>query len=101
MTDAALRSSIPALGPEVIAFRDQEGLKEDLATAIELACKHFRLQTNPVVTLEQDPELDNHYIVLGITTRGETAEIVAAHKNYAREWATRVPWPKSSKIKLN
>ena len=89
------------LGPEVVAFRDREGLGEELATAIELVGKHFKLLADLVVVLEQDPELDREYLVIEATTRGRTMEVVAAHGSYAREWASRVAWPKSEKIRLN
>jgi hypothetical protein len=93
-------SALKQLGAEVAAFCDREGIAGELDTAIRLAKKHFVVLAAPVVQLEQDPELDNFYLVLEITTKGHISDIVAAHEGFAREWAALVPLAKSDKIRL-
>src|SRR5215213_2737552 len=89
-----------ALTSAVVEYCTREGLMPELQTAIGLARKHFELSDVPTVQLEQDPELDSDYLVLELRIQGHTPEIVAAHKRFAREWATTVPWPKSERIRL-
>ena len=62
--------------------------------------KHFVISVDPIVKLEQDPELDETYLVLEVSASGQVPDIVAAHLHFAREWAAAVPWPKSGKIRL-
>jgi hypothetical protein len=88
------------LDRSAVAFRDAEGLATELTTAIELARKHFNVLGTPTVTMKQDPEFESSYLVIEIRARGDVASIVNAHRSYAREWTSRVRWPKSEKIRL-
>jgi hypothetical protein len=100
MLGATHQESGSVLNAEVLDFCAREDIGKELDAAIELARTHFCITAGPVVQLEQDPELDNYYLVLEITIRGDTAEIVAAHKEFARQWSSMVPWPKSERVRL-
>ncbi len=81
------------LSEDVLDFCRRNDLLDHLGRAIELARHHFSIVGDPVVKLEQDPEVDEWYLVLEIRVEGDEAGYIQAHKAYNRAWATSTPMP--------
>jgi hypothetical protein len=89
-----------SLTDEVRDFCQRNDLLDHLRRAVELARGHFSIVGDPVVKLEQDPEVEESYLVLEIRVRGQEDEWIQAHKEYNRSWATSTPWPQVHLISL-
>jgi hypothetical protein len=81
------------LSDEVRDFCRRHDLLHHLNRAVELAREHFSIVGEPVVKLEQDPEVDESYLVLEIRVGGEEEESIRAHMAYNSSWGNSTPWP--------
>ena len=70
-TDSTTAVADVQLSDEVLAFCRRHDLLDHLGRAIELARHHFSIVGDPVVKLEQDPEVDEWYLVLEIRVEGD------------------------------
>ncbi len=99
-TDSTTAVAEIQLSDEVRAFCRSHQLLDKLGRAIELARQHFSIVGDPVVRLEQDPEVDEQYLVLEIRVSGDEDRSIQAHKDYNRAWANSTRWPEAHMITL-
>jgi hypothetical protein len=99
-TDSTTVVADVELSDEVRAFCQSRQLLHHLGRAIELARQYFSIVGDPVVKLEQDPEVDEQYLVLEIRVSGDEDESIQAHKAYNRTWANSTRWPECHMISL-
>jgi hypothetical protein len=100
MTDPSTTVADIQLTDDVIEFCRRNALLDHLGRAIELAKQHFSVVGDPVVRLEQDPEVDERYLVLEIRVKGDESESIRAHRIYNRAWTSSADWPEVSRISL-
>jgi hypothetical protein len=81
------------LSDEVVAFCRNNDLLDHLGRAIDLARQYFSIVGDPVVRLEQDPEVDEWYLDLVIRVAGDEDACARADREYLRSWALSTPWP--------
>lgn len=100
MTDPSTTVVDIQLTDDVLEFCRRNALLDHLGRAIELARQHFSVVGDPVVRLEQDPEVDERYLVLEIRVKGQEDESICAHRAYNRAWTRSTDWPDVSRISL-
>jgi hypothetical protein len=88
------------LSDEVRDFCRRHDLLHHLNRAVELARQCFTIVGDPVVKLEQDPEVEESYLVLEIRVAEDEDESIQAQRTYSRSWATTTPWPAVHMISL-
>jgi hypothetical protein len=81
------------LSDEVRDFCRRNDLLDHLSRAIELARQYFSIVGDPVVRLQQDPEIGEWYLDVEISVRGDESECARADREYLRIWANSTPWP--------
>jgi hypothetical protein len=88
------------LSRDVEGFCTREDITQELGLAVEIAKRHFDIIGNPNIYVDEDPEYDDKYIVLEITTRGDYKKVSDSHCSYARDLVKEVKWPEITKIRL-
>ena len=76
-------------------------IKEPLIVAISLVNKHFTDVQTIDVGWEQDPEAEEAWIAVEVTTKDEVDEVLEKYDDYTNEWVSLVPWHKREKIRLS
>lgn len=92
-TDPAGTVADVPLSANVLDFCRRHDLLDHLTRAIEIARRNFSIVGEPVVRLEQDPEIDEWYLDLEIPVEGEEAECARADREFLRSWVDSTPWP--------
>jgi hypothetical protein len=88
------------LSEEVREFCERHALFGHLAKALELARECFTIVGDPVITWEQDPEIDDEYLVLEFKVRGSVSECVESNWRFLRAWGKVASLPESRLIRL-
>jgi hypothetical protein len=88
------------LSDEVREFCERHALFDHLAKALELARQYFTIVGDPVITWEQDPEIDDEYLVIAIRVRASVSECVAAEIRHAGAWTQFASLPEVRLIRL-
>jgi hypothetical protein len=86
--------------PEALAFCAKEGLLDLLRIGICLVGESFKLNSKPTVTLNQDPDGDEPFVLLEIHVNGTVAESFAAYQVFRDRWIERTPPDLRVSIKL-
>ena len=63
--------------------------------------KHFTDVQTIDVGWEQDPEAEEAWIAVEVTTKDEVDEVLEKYDDYTNEWVSLVPWHKREKIRLS
>jgi hypothetical protein len=98
--DSTFASTDLRLFDDALAFCRHNDLLGHLGRAVELARRCFTIVGDPVVQLEQDPEVEELYLVLEIRVAEDEDESIEAQRTYSRSWATTTPWPAVHMISL-
>jgi hypothetical protein len=91
---------LPQITPEIIEFCSRERITSYLPSAINSIERNFPTTSELKIEVEQDPETDEEWLVLNVTTRGEVDEVLNHYDKYINYWVSTVPWPERQKIRL-
>lgn len=101
LEDASTNVQIPGAGPEVRAFCAQCGITAHVEQAIALAKRVFQPAELPTLTLEQDMETADRYVVINVEASGNSDQVLRANKQYIRGFIAAVPAARRAKIRLS
>jgi hypothetical protein len=80
-----------AFPPDVRRFCEDRGSLEYLRLALRLAAQTFQLHSDPLVTLEADPETDEEAVIIDVWSPMSCDEAVARKLQYTRQWVQSIP----------
>jgi hypothetical protein len=80
-----------ALPPDVRKFCEDRGIVDYLRLALQLAAQTFQLRSDPLVTIETDPETDEEAVVIDVSSPMGCDEAVERKLQYSRQWVQSVP----------
>jgi len=80
-----------ALPQDVRTFCENRGLIDHLRLALRLAAQTFELDSEPLVTIETDPETDEEAVVIDVSSPMDCDEAVERKLQYTRQWVQSIP----------
>jgi hypothetical protein len=80
-----------AFPPDVRKFCEDRGILGYLRLALQLATQTFQLHSDPLVTIETDPETDEEAVVIDVSSPMTCDEAVGRKLQYTRQWVQSVP----------
>jgi len=89
------------ISPEVIAFCFRLGILHYLPDVIDLIKKSFTSLIELTVEREEDPEIDDEWLVFNIFVKETVDQILADYDGYTSRFISLIPWPDSNKIRLS
>lgn len=89
------------LSPEVTDFCNRKGITGYIKTAIKIIRRSFVSIKEMEFIIEQDPEIDNEWLLIDIKVDGTVEELLTAYDNYIEEWVSNAPEMARDNIKLS
>ncbi len=89
------------LAPEVTDFCDKKGISRYLKTAIDIIRRSFLSIKEMEFIIEQDPEIDNEWLLIDIIVDGTAEELLTAYDKYIEQWVSTAPESARENIKLS
>jgi hypothetical protein len=84
-----------------LEFCAEHRIVRDLTFGLERARHWFLNASNMRAYLERDPEDLDEYVVLEVTSTGESAADLDAYSKFSEDWSKSVEWPASRMILLD
>jgi hypothetical protein len=88
------------LPDDVAVFCRRKGLLTYVPMATDLVTTCFGLHEMSF-EIEIDPETGEDWLVIHVEVRGNRHDVLAAYRNYSRQWVRSVPWPERNLICLS
>jgi len=84
---------------EVLAFRTQHGIADELDRVVELVNQAFPDAYRVTVEIEKDPESDQRWAMVDVAVQGGAREIRQRHRECVRQIVNVLSWPTSTLIR--
>ena len=84
---------------ELVEFSLKHGLTDELDLVVELINQAFPEAESVTVGMEQDPESNQHWIMVDALVSGPAKEIRLRHRECVRRLLKSIPWPTSTLIR--
>ena len=89
------------ISQEILQICDIWGIRDYLFLAIDLIKAHFPTFQDINITFDKDQEVDEEWLTLDVTIKGEIDEILDEYDKYSENFIYSVPWPERDKIRLS
>jgi len=89
------------LMPEVSEFCSQKGISEYLDTTLEIIKESFPPVRGLHLLKEQDPEVEEQWLLIDITVDGSIDNILEGYDHYVDQWVKSVPESVRKNIRLS
>jgi hypothetical protein len=89
-------TTLPIAIPEdVITYCKSRSLLNDLYSAFRIAEEAYAPAQNWAIGIEPDPDVDDEYVVIDVTTTGDVDELVRKQDAFATNWS-RIATPEAT-----
>ena len=89
------------LTPQVSEFCSQKGISEYLETTLKIIKENFPPVRGLHLLKEQDPEVEEQWLLIDITVDGSIDNILEGYDHYIDQWVKSVPEPVRKNIRLS
>ena len=89
------------LSQEVSSFCEKYRLTGFLKSAVDIINKSFLSIKEMEFIIEQDPEIEEEWLLIDIAVDGTSEELLDAYDKYIEQWISIAPEPVREHIKLS
>ena len=86
---------------EVKSFCIQQNIIGDMAEAVRLVAESFPSLNRLVLSIEEDYESDDKWIVANVTVQEKPEQAVEQYRKCIQLWVREIPWPAIGLIRLS